>query len=422
MTSDARHLPELTTSRLIERAVQRHPTLTRAGLLERAFALAFSRLVYAQIWEDPVVDMDALAINPQSRIVTIASGGCNVMSYLTANPARIDAVDLNAAHIALNRLKLAAAASLPGHAAFVRLFGATNDPANVTAYERYVRPALDDTSRRYWDGRDGLGRRRITRFNRDFYRYGLLGRFIGLGHWIAWAYGRNPAHLLAPGDAEARQRVFDREFAPLFERGLLRRILNHPAALFGLGIPPAQYTALAGSGGSGMADVVKERLARLACAFDPRDNYFAWQAFARTYAPYSAHRGRGSLPPYLAPENFARVRAGSSRVAIHHASITAFLATRPSDSFDCYALLDAQDWMDNDALDALWHQITRTSRPGARVIFRTAAVESLLPGRLDPTLLSRWRYDEVRSRSLHARDRSAIYGGFHLYVREETAA
>ena len=417
MTSDARLLPDLTTSRLIERAVRRHPILTRAGLLERAFALAFSRLVYAQIWEDPVVDMETLEISPRSRIVTIASGGCNVLSYLTASPARIDAVDLNAAHIALNRLKLAAAGSLPGHAAFARLFAASNDPANLAAYERFVRPALDDASRRYWDGRDGWGRRRITRFSRDFYHYGLLGRFIGLGHWIAWIHGRNPARLLAPGDAETRQRIFDHEFAPLFERGLLRRVLNHPAALFGLGIPPAQYTALAGAGGTGMADVVKERLARLACAFDPRDNYFAWQAFARTYAPV----GRGPLPPYLTPENFAHVRAGAPRVAVHHASITAFLATHPGASFDRYVLLDAQDWMDNAALEALWHQITRTSRPGARVIFRTAAAESLLPGRLDPSLLCRWRYDEARSRSLHARDRSAIYGDFHLYVREEAA-
>ncbi|MEO8651125.1 MAG: DUF3419 family protein [Hyphomicrobiaceae bacterium] len=417
MTSHARHPPDLKNSRLIEHAVRRHPTLSRAGLLERVFALAFSRLVYAQIWEDPVVDMEALEISPQCRMVTIASGGCKVLSYLTANPARIDAVDLNAAHIALNRLKLTAAASLPGHAAFARLFAASNDPANITAYERYIRPALDDASRRYWDGRDGWGRRRITRFSRDFYHYGLLGRFIGLGHWIAWIKGRDPARLLAPGDAETRQRIFDHEFAPLFERGLLRRVLNHPAALFGLGIPPAQFTALAGAGGTGMADVVKERLARLACAFDPRDNYFAWQAFARTYAP----AGNGPLPPYLAPENFESVRAGTPRVAVHHASMTGFLATHPAASFDRYVLLDAQDWMDNAALDALWHQITRTSRPGARVIFRTAAVDSLLPGRLDPSLLSRWRYDEARSRSLHARDRSAIYGGFHLYVREETA-
>ena len=44
--------------------------------------------------------MEALEIQPDSHIVTIASGGCNVLSYLVANPARITAVDLNHAHIA----------------------------------------------------------------------------------------------------------------------------------------------------------------------------------------------------------------------------------------------------------------------------------------------------------------------------------
>ena len=74
--------------------------------------------------------------------------------------------------------------------------------------------------------------------------------------------------------------------------------------------------------------------------------------------------------------------------------------------------------MTDDQLDALWRQITRTAKPGARVIFRTAAEPSLLTGRLDPDLLGRWRYEETLSRELTDRDRSAIYGGFHLYVLE----
>ncbi len=38
--------------------------------------------------------------------------------------------------------------------------------------------------------------------------------------------------------------------------------------------------------------------------------------------------------------------------------------------------------MNDEDLTALWTEITRTARPGARVIFRTAADERLLPGRL----------------------------------------
>jgi S-adenosylmethionine-diacylglycerol 3-amino-3-carboxypropyl transferase len=85
---------------------------------------------------------------------------------------------------------------------------------------------------------------------------------------------------------------------------------------------------------------------------------------------------------------------------------------------DRYVLLDAQDWMTDADLTRLWTQINRTSRRNARVIFRTAAPESLLPGRIPSDLLGRWKYEAERSAELGARDRSAVYGGFHLYIRE----
>src|SRR5262245_5902151 len=98
---------------LLRRAVVRSPGLSAEALLDHLFAWVFRGLVYPQIWEDPLVDMAALEIAPDSRVVAIASGGCNVLSYLVADPARITAVDLNRAHVALNRLKLAAARHLP---------------------------------------------------------------------------------------------------------------------------------------------------------------------------------------------------------------------------------------------------------------------------------------------------------------------
>ena len=93
----------------LNRAVRRNPLLSASGMSEYVFSRLFRNLVYAQIWEDPDVDMAALKIEPGSSIVTIASGGCNAMSYLIADPARIEAVDLNPAHVAFNRLKFTAA-------------------------------------------------------------------------------------------------------------------------------------------------------------------------------------------------------------------------------------------------------------------------------------------------------------------------
>ncbi len=403
------------TSVHLAMALHRSPALSSSGLQERIFSYLFRSLVYPQIWEDPVVDMDALHIRRSDHIVAIASGGCNVMSYLCAQPARVTAIDLNNAHVALVRLKRTAAASLADYRQFHTFFAQADRRANVKIYDRLLAHRLDADTRAYWEARTITGRRRISRFARGFYRYGLLGAFIGAAHMIARLHGVNPKDLLKSDSVAEQQQFFENRLAPLVRKPLIRWLSSHPAALYGLGIPPKQYQALSGDKGGDIAAVLLERLERLACGFDLRDNYFAWQAFGRSYASDQW----APLPPYLEKENFSRLRTAADRLDIRHDSMTAFLRRSPPESVDCVALLDAQDWMSPAELNDLWLQITRTARPGARVIFRTAANELLLPGKVDPRILSRWRRDDARSEALHKRDRSAIYGAFHLYRFEE---
>ena len=397
-------------SRVIDAAVISHEGASRKGLLERAFAFAFRGLVYAQIWEDPVVDMEALAITPDCHVVTIASGGCNVLSYLTANPRQISAVDLNTAHVALNKLKFAAVRHLPDYAHFRRFFGNADSSANIDAYRRHIRPHLDDISRRYWEGRDLSLRPRIGMFKRGAYRNGLLGLFIGAAHVLAKMYRVDLSTMLTARDMEHQRALFDEKLAPVFDRPFMRWLTSQPASLFGLGIPPAQYDALAGD--ETMAHVLRRRLEKLACGHDLKENYFAWQAFGRGYGKAAD----APLPPYLQQSHYKTVVQRVDRASIHHANMTDWLAQKADATVDRYVLLDAQDWMTDAQLTALWSEITRTARPGARVLFRTAAEPSLLPGRLPDPLLDRWDYRAEESAGYTVRDRSAIYGGVHLYT------
>lgn len=399
-------------SRRLGSAIYQNRALSKDGLSERLFAWLFSGLVYPQIWEDPDVDMEAMQLAEGHRVVTIASGGCNVLAYLTRSPAHVDAVDLNTAHIALNRMKLAAVRHLPSHADLFRFFGEAGNPANAAAYDRFVAPHLDVTSRAYWERRNWRGRRRIAVFEKNFYRTGLLGLFIALGHRVAKLHGVDPAGIMEARSLRDQRRFFEEELAPIFRKPLLRWATSLKASLFGLGIPPAQYDSLITSGDGSMASVLSVRLEKLACHFPLRDNYFAWQAFARRYPK----PGEAALPAYLEQGNHAAIRRNAERVAVHNVNFTELLSRKAAGSVDRYVLLDAQDWMTDAQLNALWTEITRTAAPGARVIFRTAAEPTLLPGRVSESILGRWRYEEDLSRALTARDRSAIYGGFHLYV------
>ena len=74
--------------------------------------------------------------------------------------------------------------------------------------------------------------------------------------------------------------------------------------------------------------------------------------------------------------------------------------------------------MTDEQLNGLWAEISRTARPGARVIFRTAAEKSIVEGRLSPAIRDQWDYFEDKSRDMTALDRSAIYGGFHIYGKK----
>jgi len=399
---------------LLERAAHQRPANTRRGALERLFTLMFQGFVYNQIWEDPDVDLEALQLKPHHRLITIASGGCNVLNYLAADPAKIVAVDLNTNHIALTRLKLSALENLPSYDEFFRFFGQANDKANREAYDSFLSQRLDATTRRYWEKHIPLHGRRINMFARNLYRYGLLGRFIGILHVMAKLHGKKLDGILSARTPAEQRSAFERIIAPLFDVKSVRLLSKSPVSLYALGIPPAQYDELvAGTNGNAIA-VLRERVERLACDFPIQENYFAWQAFGRGYDV----EHREAVPAYLQRETYEFIRTRTDKVEVHHASLTDFLRDQPAHSMHRYVLLDAQDWMNPAQLAALWSEIDRTADTrDARVIFRTAGADSPLPRKLPAELLAPWIYLEEESRAFHAQDRSSIYGGFHVYAR-----
>src|ERR1700746_3531684 len=135
-----------------------------ATVWDRIVAFWLRRLVYTQIWEDPQADLAALQLPLGSTIVTISSGGCNALAYLTAQPAQVYAVDINEAHLALLKLKIAGIQAFSTYADFWQFFGQAASPANAQAYRARLRPRLDAQARAYWDKRNLLGRTRYAYF------------------------------------------------------------------------------------------------------------------------------------------------------------------------------------------------------------------------------------------------------------------
>ncbi len=396
-------------SQLIADAVGNSRGDEDATVWDRLYAFWFRRLVYTQTWEDPVADLAALRLPIGSTIVTVASGGCNALSYLVAQPAQVYAVDLNQAHLALLKLKLAGLRALSDYSDFWQFFGAANSPANSELYRQRLRPRLDAQARNYWDRRNIIGRPRYAYFTNGFYRHGMLGRFIGLAHFAAKLAGIDPALLLSgPPDAPARLEALDR-LNRAFRSPLLRLITGTPALLFSLGVPRRQRALLGGA----LNEVLHKRLLRLIDGHPNETNYFAWQALHRGYAG----PGDRCLPPYLQRRHYERMRNGAGLIIPHHASLRQFLESLSAREVDAVILLDSQDWMASDQIRALWNAIDRAGRDDVHVIFRTAGEGSPIESDGLASLRGTWRRDEERSAIGFALDRSGIYGGFHCYGR-----
>ncbi|MFN8946781.1 MAG: DUF3419 family protein, partial [Alphaproteobacteria bacterium] len=282
-------------NKLLQEAAVNHRLTSKRGLLERMFTMMFQGFVYNQIWEDPDVDMAALRVRPDSRIITIASGGCNVVNYLSGDPAKIIAVDLNPNHIALTRLKLAALRYLPSYEDFFAFFGVANSKANRENFDKYLAHRLDESTRRYWRHTAPLRGQRIDMFARDLYRFSLLGRFLGVLQTVAKLHGKQLNEMLTARSPAEQRAIFDRVIAPLFDSKLVKALSKLPVSFYALGIPPAQYDELAKDSKGDPAGLIRQRIEKLACDFPLQTNYFAWQAFGRRYDT----EDRRGVPPYL---------------------------------------------------------------------------------------------------------------------------
>lgn len=402
----------------IRTAVQNKHLTSKEGMLQRLFAAWFDAFVYNQIWEDPRVDIEALRIDEDSRILTISSGGCNALNYLLESPEHVTAVDLNQNHIYLLNLKIAACKFMPGYSEYFEFFGEGKGPDTQAIYIKYIANNLDRRTRSFWEsntlGGSILFGDRISFFRNDgLYEHSRNGYFLRFFHRLARLLGCRPEAVLEARTLDEQQQLFAEHIDPFFDSLIIRTVGKLPVTMFGLGIPPQQYEELKKdlSENGSVIDIYRERAKRLACDFPITENYFAWQAFGRIYDT----ERRQAIPEYLKEGNFEVLRSNIGRLTSKVGSATDEILNNPLGTFNRFVLLDAQDWMNSEQVAELWTAIAERSKPGARIIFRTAGSASPVESSLPNQLRSRFQYDGETSARLFKSDRASIYGGFHLY-------
>lgn len=350
---------------------------------EWAVAAARMPLAFAQVREDPRLDVElAGTLPPGATVVMIASGG-ETAACLGRMPLHLHLVDMNPAQIALARLKWqlaaegdpSAAAALLGHAPLRpeerwRLLGERLDglglAADVFGPEEVVAAV----------GPDHAGRYELT--------------FAALRERLApWA------SLL---DESLRSEVpVDLEGSPLGDAmdaafaGVMK--LENLVCLFGEGatrnprMPFSQHFA--------------ERTHLAFRRMPPATNPFLWQILAGAFpeaTPYDwlGNVSKGGLHP-------------DAKADWHHGKMDVVLDSLSDGSADIIHLSNILDWLSAADGQAVLVKVARVLKPGGRVIIRQ------LNSTLDaPSIESGLEWDTETGRAMEERDRSYFYPQLHI--------
>lgn len=363
------------------------------------------QLIYNACWEDPRIDRQLLGLDETSRVVMITSAGCNALDYLLDGPAEIHAVDVNHRQNAVLELKLA----------LIRQgdFGDLFEFFGIGSHERFrpvyraLRAGLSGPAKKFWD--DSISFFDPGSLKKSFYYHGAAGM-------AAWLMGgalfrakpniKNHALCLLDADTLAQQARVYALLEPKIWGKLSHWLIRQRLLMTLLGVPAPQIKLIDDHYPGGVTAYVKDKLRHVMSELPARENYF-WRVYMTGSYTLSC------CPNYLREENLPVLAARAGRVRPHTCTVTQFLQRHPG-VYSHYVLLDHQDWLahhDPAALAEEWELIFANSRPGTRILMRSAGLDlSFVPS----GVRARLRFFPECTEPLHRTDRVGTYGSLHF--------
>jgi S-adenosylmethionine-diacylglycerol 3-amino-3-carboxypropyl transferase len=327
------------------------------------------------------------------------------LDYLLDDPAEIHTVDVNPRQNAVLELKLA----LINRGDFKDLFeffGIGSHDRYKTTY-RVLRPGLSPAARLFWDDKISFFNPRSLK--KSFYYHGAAGMAAWLMGGLLFRVKPNiKNHALCLLDAETlpeQAQVYSR-LEPEIWDSLSRWLIRQRIIMTLLGVPAPQIKLIEDHYPGGVTSYVKDKLRHVMSNLPARENYF-WRVYMTGSYTLSC------CPNYLREENLPVLRARVARVHPHTCTVSQFLQRHPG-AYSHYVLLDHQDWLAYQAPEALaeeWRLIFANSRPGTRILMRSAGLDlSFVPA----GVRSRLHFIPERTEPLHSTDRVGTYGSLHF--------
>ena len=323
----------------------------------------FHKLIgYANCWEDPDILQAALQVGPGDTALSITSGGCNTLSLLLHDPARVVALDFNPNQNHLLRLKMAALALLD-HDQKLELLGVRPSRKRIEHYTR-VRSALTAEARMFWDDHLGMIEHGVLYQGRLERYMQLFGKLIGgmLGP-------RRIVEFFECADEATQKAYYFRHIDGLRWRSLFDVFFSKAVITRAKDKNHFRYVDLDHFGKR-----FRARAQHLLTDLPIGPNYFMALILLGKF-----HSER-HVPPYLLEENHQILRERLDRLELVTGDLEGYLSRVPDGTFTRFNLSNLFDWFSEPALVNAHREVVRVAANGARLCWwNTLAVRHLPP-------------------------------------------
>lgn len=360
----------------------------RAKIEDRA---NFDIIRYANCWEDADVLLPALDVREGGVYLSIASGGDNSLSILSANPAMVLAVDISATQLACLDLRKAAFLCL-SYEEVLQFLGLKASPAREITY-RQIRDHLSPASKQFWDANGEIIARGMIHSGK-FEGYFRLFRSIIL----PMIHGRKVVHALMKSKTEEERQAFYKEKWDTWRWRALFRIFFSRKIMGYLGRDPEFFTYVQGDVASRILERAEYALTSLAADQNPYLEYILTGNFEK------------AMPFYLREENFERIRCNLDRLVLFKGDLLEALREYRAIRFDGFNLSDIFEYMSHEEYVSELQRVIEAAKPGTRLVYWNMLADRKCP----PLLRNRLVAMDGTAQELFRRDKAFFYKAFNI--------
>lgn len=355
--------------------------------------LSAEQIRYSQVWEDQAVLREALAVQKNEKVLSIASAGCNALSLLTNEPAKLVALDISPAQLALTELKLQGIQWLD-YADFLSLMG-------IQTYQQglleQLLPSLSENARLYWQKHAHLiesGLIHCGRLDQFFTRWAdqHLSRFLSLD--IITGFLKN--------DPEAEKYVLEKVASNEFVESFKSYFSEENIAAKGR--DPAQFKYVTKHA---LEDGLLARFSNMLTQPERKSNFYL------QYLLLGQYQTPTNLPFYAQEAIFQQLKPRVADIELVCFSLEDYLLSQPDGYFDKANLSNIFEYMSEEQTDALLTLLARKMKKGGRIAYWNL----FCPRRSSPALQTLWHHETALSEQLHLRDNNWFYSAFHVETR-----